>query len=121
MVEARIQIDFNARDVMARSRTGCDAAQFDVANQVLIDSNFYCKRDTGMLIESAIINSLPEQGIVQWVTPYAAMQYSNPATRTEINPNAAPEWFDVAKRNHCRQWIDVYRASYAQAFGGGSP
>lgn len=118
---ANIRIEFNPRDVMMRSQAACNEARFDTANQVLTDSNFYCKRNTGMLIESAISNSLPEQGVVQWVTPYAAAQYTNPATRTEINPNASPEWFDAAKRNHCRQWLDVYRASYSQAFGGGSP
>lgn len=114
-----INIQFNPRDVMMRSRAACDEARFDTANQVLEDSNFYCKRDTGMLIESAIINSLPEQGIVQWVTPYAAAQYTNPNARRDINPNASPEWFAEAKRNHGRQWLDVYRNSYAHALGGG--
>lgn len=118
---ANIEIHFDPRDVMMRSQAACDQARFDTANQVLADSNFYCKRDTGTLIDSALINSLPEQGIVQWVTPYAAAQYTNPATRTEINPNASPEWFDEAKRHHGREWTEVYRNSYNQHFGGGSP
>ena len=118
---ANIEIHFDPRNVMMRSQAACDEARADTANQVLADSNFYCKRDTGTLIDSALINSLPEQGVVQWVTPYAAAQYTNPATRTEINPNASPEWFNVAKQNHGRQWFDVYRISYNQHFGGGSP
>ena len=118
---ANIEIHFDPRDVMMRSQAACDRARFDTANQVLADSNFYCKRDTGTLIDSALINSLPEQGVVQWVIPYAAKQYEYPYANQQINPNASAKWFEVAQQNHGRQWFDVYRNSYNQNFGGGSP
>ena len=112
-----INISFDPGDVMMRSGAACDEARFDLANQVLKDSNYYCKRDTGMLIESALINSLPEQGIVQWVTPYASYQYEYPGANTDQNPHARSEWFDAAKEFHLDQWLDVYRDSYNQAMG----
>lgn len=117
---ADIRIDFNVDDVMMRSGAACDEARFDLANQVLKDSNFYCKRDSGTMIESALTDSLPEQGIVQWVTPYASYQYEYPYASTSQNPHARSEWFDAAKSFHLNEWIDVYRESYNQAMGGGS-
>lgn len=116
-----INMQFNPRDVMMRSQAACDEARFDTANQVLADSNFYCKRASGDLIDSAIDNSLPEQGIVQWVMPYASYQYDYPYANTVKNPHAMPKWYQVAKAYRQDKWLDTYRNTYFREFGGGSP
>lgn len=112
-----INISFDPGDVIMRSGAACDEARFDLTNQVLKDSNYYCKRDSGTMIKSALTNSLPEQGIVQWVTPYASYQYDYPYAYTGENPHALPKWFNVAKAYHLSEWIDTYTDSYNQAMG----
>lgn len=116
-----INMQFNPRDVMMRSEAACDRARFDTAVQVLKDSNFYCKERSGTLKKSALINSIPEQGLIQWVTPYASYQYDYPFAYTVKNPHAMPKWFNVAQAYRQNNWFATYRNSYNRVFGGGSP
>ena len=82
-------------------------ANFEMGVQVLIDSNYYCKWDTKTMINSSLINSSDDLTTIQWVTPYAEKQYYLLAARKDMNPNATWKWFETAKSNHLRQWIDT--------------
>lgn len=105
---AEFTVNFNPNAVMARIEGAEEAALFVTSEQVLVDSNFYCKQDVGTLMESAITNSAPEQGIIQWTTPYAQKQYYLSSASTDKNPNASMMWFEKAKDIHGKEWTEIY-------------
>lgn len=89
-----------------------DLAVFAMSEQVLKDSNFYCKRDQDGLIDSSITNSDTANGIIKWDTPYAQRQYFLEAAHTDKNPNAQYMWFDKAKDVHLDEWNKVYENAF---------
>lgn len=116
MVDVSIEIDPNS--IMAQIRPNKGLASAALTEQVLKDSNYYCKEREHTLINSAVMHSDPDEGIVQWVTPYARYQYYYPPTRHEVNPNATMEWFETAKAAHLDEWVRLYANLYT---GGGTP
>lgn len=81
---------------------------FAASEQALKDCNYLCKQDTSTLINSSLIHSEPEKGILRWVTPYAEFQYTYPGTRLDKNPNACPEWAKRAAENNRDLWLRVF-------------
>lgn len=116
MVDVSIEIDPNS--IMAQIRPNKGLASAALTEQVLKDSNYYCKEREHTLINSGISHSDPDEGVVQWVTPYARYQYYYPPTRHEVNPNATMEWFETAKAAHLNEWVRLYANLYT---GGGTP
>lgn len=84
------------------------------SEQALKDCNFYCKQDTGALIQSSLIHSDIDGGVLKWVTPYAVPQYTFPPARTDKNPNASPEWCAVAEANHKDEWNRVFANAHKE-------
>ena len=129
---AEFTVNFNPNAVMARIDGAEETALFVTSEQVLVDSNYYCPQDVGTLMDSAITNSAPERGIVQWVTPYAQYLYygklmvapngsawaksgeTKSVTGTPLNfstdknPNASMMWFEKAKDIHVKEWTEIY-------------
>lgn len=111
-----------------------------MGEQVLMDSNYYCKLDQGMLVASSLVGttvsfsdcnlptptdmSLPncegsdlESGVITWDTPYAQRQYyfENAHAYKDKNPNAQNMWFHKAKDIHGEQWLTVYKNAFNKA------
>ena len=84
------------------------------SEQALKDCNFYCKQDYGALIESSHIHSDIDGGVLKWVTPYAEFQYKFPSARKDKNPNASPEWCNVAETNHKDEWDRVFANTHRE-------
>jgi len=76
--------------------------------QALKDCNYYCKQDTSVLINSSIIHSDFEKGIIKWQTPYAKKQYYLKRTLTEKNPQARWMWAHYAKSVHKKEWFKMF-------------
>lgn len=76
-----------------------------LTEEIMNDCNQYAKEDTGALIASSLIHSIPAEGKVIWQTPYARRQYWEIQTAyTDVNPGATWKWAEVAKQNHKEQW-----------------
>lgn len=105
-------VNFSPRDIMQRFDRNLERALFNTAEQIIKDSNFYCKEDTGTLKDSALSNSRPEDGVIMWATPYAARQYGYPGAHTDKNPNARAKWFEAAADTRMQDWITVFDRSY---------
>ena len=108
-------------DVDIRSSvTGADVGQATrkaiamTSEQALKDCNYYCKQDTGALIQSSLIHSDIDGGVLKWVTPYAVPQYTFPSARRDKNPHASPEWCAVAEANHKDQWERVFANTHRE-------
>jgi len=67
-----------------------------IANELLKDSNYYAREDTGELIRSSIRASKLEEGELVWDTPYAKMMYYVGSPSKDTNPNASLLWAQKA-------------------------
>ena len=110
----RVEVDIRS------SVTGADVSQATrkaiamTSEQALKDCNYYCKQDTGALIQSSLIHSDIDGGVRKWVTPYAVPQYTFPSARRDKNPHASPEWCAVAEANHKDQWERVFANTHRE-------
>ena len=100
-----VTININRAAVEAKVKSAWDKGLAILSEEVLNDCNQYCKEDTGVLIQSSLIHSIPKQGKLVWQTPYAKRQYWEIRTaHTDKNPNASWRWCEVAKAKHKYQW-----------------
>jgi len=112
----KVQVDFNAEGARRRIEGNLNRVQAALDGQVLKDSNYFCPQDQDLLIDSSIIASEPlGQGILIWDTAYAKKQYYElPNKSKDKNPNARMKWFEVAKAQNLKKWIDISNAQYNQ-------
>lgn len=84
-------------------------AQQWLDNEVLKDCEPYIPMRTGMLIKSGILGSVPGQGFVAWIAPYARYQYYMKREPGSIHGALrGPQWFTRAKAVYLRKWIKGY-------------
>lgn len=75
------------------------------ANEILADCNEYCKYDKGALIQSSLIHSRMNDGLLVWQTPYARRQYWEIKTAyKDMNPKATWRWCEVAHAKNRDKW-----------------
>ena len=72
--------------------------------QVLKDSNYFCRQDQKGLINSSIVSSRPADGVLIWNTPYARAVYYTGEPSTDKNPNASLMWFHKAQAEFGKDW-----------------
>lgn len=71
----KVGIHFNTKQLHAKSAVLKQQAQEFVGNELLRKCDPYVPFDTGMLRDSGISHSKPEEGYLLWKTPYAAVQW----------------------------------------------
>lgn len=111
----RVEFDIRSSVTRADVERATQSAIAATSQQALKDCNFYCKQDTGALIQSSLIHSDIDGGVLKWVTPYAEFQYTFPPARKDKNPNASPEWCNVAETNHKDEWDRVFANAHREA------
>lgn len=111
----RFEIDIRSHITREDVERATQRAIAMTSEQALKDCNFYCKQDTGALIDSTNIHSDIDGGVLKWVMPYAEFQYTFPPTRKDKNPNASPEWCGVAETNHKDEWDRVFANTHREA------
>ncbi|NIK12871.1 minor capsid protein [Alkalibacillus almallahensis] len=112
----KVSIDLkNTKEKLPKS---LGKAQVVLDNQVLKDSNNYVPMDTKNLRDSGIRETDLGTGQVNWETPYAKKLYYNPQYdfSKDDNPNAQGLWYEAAKANHKKDWIDVAQKAFRSLF-----
>lgn len=100
-----VKISISKREVADKAKSAFDKGLPLLSEEILNDCNQYCKEDTGTLIASSLIHSVPSQGLLIWQTPYAKRQYWEIETaHKDVNPRASWKWCEVAKRAHLSRW-----------------
>ena len=100
-----VKINISKSAVTAKVTGAFQSALPQLSEEILSDCNQYCKEDTGTLIASSLVHSMPQEGKLIWQTPYARRQYW--AIRTAfktVNPNATWRWCEYAKQRHKDRW-----------------
>lgn len=78
-----------------------------LSEQVLKDSNYYCRQDQGTLISSSHTASDFQKGIVAWDTPYAKKVYYTGVPSKDVNHNAELQWVEKARAAHREDWRGI--------------
>lgn len=113
-----VAFKFDVPQIMGNIEAANQEALVAMGQQIIADSNYYCKMARGTLIASSL-NSDLESGVISWDTPYAGRQYYLENAHTDKNPNAQMMWFHKAKDVHCDQWIKEYKNAFNKAMKGG--
>lgn len=100
-----VRVDISASKVQVKIDRAWKEALSPLSEEILADCNEYCKEDTGALIQSSLIHSIPWKGWLIWQTPYARRQYWGIVTaHKDRNPNATWKWAEVAKFHFLERW-----------------
>ena len=88
--------------------------------RVLKDSNYYIPADIWNLRDSSLMHSDIGGGKLVWQTPYARRLYYNPQYNfsTDKNPKASGLWFEEAKAQNKKHWLDIAKKVYKSVFDG---
>lgn len=71
----KVKMNFNTKQLKSKSDTLKKRAVTFVGNELLRKCDPYVPFDTGMLRDSGVSHSKPEDGYLMWETPYAAIQW----------------------------------------------
>ena len=93
---ANVEVTLDKNEIILRVKKMQGKATEIISNELLKDSNYFAREDTGELIRSSIRASRLEEGELIWDTPYAKRMYyvGNPSKDT--NPNASLMWAQKA-------------------------
>lgn len=110
--EFKVKSTLDSRRITERFKAKINTAQEKLDAQIIKDSNYYCPLKTGTLQKSAIINTKIGSGLIVWKTPYARSQYyGNFDHSKQANPNATAKWFESAKAQKLKQWLELFKRS----------
>lgn len=78
-----------------------------LTDQVVKDSNYYCRQDQGTLIASSQTASDFSKGIAAWDTPYAKRVFYTGEPSKAVNQNAELMWVEKARSEHKGDWQEI--------------
>lgn len=84
-----------------------------LSEQVLKDSNFYARMDTGAMIDSSQTASDFDAGKLVWDTPYARKVYYTGSPSKDRNPNASLMWAHKAKDAKNKDWQKLAQKEFS--------
>lgn len=87
-----MKFEANNAAIKARINAARDIGMAALGEQALKDANFFCKEDSGVLIDSSRIEKSGDGISLAWDTPYAKRQYYTGQPSPDKNPNASMMW-----------------------------
>ena len=120
MINFDVKIDIDKGKLKSKEEQAAKLSQFQLDEAVLKDSNDYIPADTWNLRDSSFLHSKIGKGEVAWQTKYARRLYYNPQYNfsKDKNPKAQGLWFEAAKAQNKKHWIDIAKKVYKEVFDG---
>jgi hypothetical protein len=120
MIRMKTRVNINTSKLKSKQNSAKKAAQMQLDQDVLKDSNFFIPKQEGYLERSSLLHSRIGEGHLEWNTPYARRLYYNPQYNfsKDVNPNAQGLWFEAAKALHKEEWVRKVKEEYAKHFNG---
>jgi len=117
MITFNTRVNLNTAKLQQKAEVATYAAQMQLDQDVMKDSNYYIPKDTGNLEQSSVRASLIGEGTLYWDTPYAKKLYYNARNLSkDKNPNASNLWFEKAKASKKAGWLKAMKTQYKQHF-----
>ncbi len=107
-----VKITTNKSLIKKRISDGLNTMIAPLTQQVIKDSNYFCRQDQGTLIASSLTASEPEKGLAVWDTPYAKKAYYTGTPSHDVNANAELMWCEKAKDEFGANWDSVAQANF---------
>jgi hypothetical protein len=98
-----------------------ELAMYATRQEVLEDCRFFCRRDTGRLIESGnaeMAGDNKAEIVITFNTPYAARVYFTGVPSHDKNPHASLKWCQQAEMNYGDKWKRHIEKRLSKALGG---
>jgi Minor capsid protein len=120
MIKLKTKIEFDDSKLKTKQEQSKQAAQMQLDQDVLKDSNYFIPKETGELERSSLRHSRIGQGHIEWKAPQARRLYYNPQYNfsKDVNPNAQGLWFEAAKALKRPNWMQNIGNKYAKYFNG---
>lgn len=120
MISFKNKVNIDEKKLKGKQKSAKRAAQMQLDQDVLKDSNFFIPKETGELERSGLRHSRIGKGRIIWKTPYARRLYYNPQYKfsKDNNPNAQGLWFEAAKKLHKPDWLKKISEKYVRFFNG---
>lgn len=120
MIRFNVKVDLDKGKLKSKTDRAKKAAQAQLDQDVLKDSNYFIPKQDGYLERSGILHSRIGEGHIEWRTPYARRLYYNPQYNfsKDVNPNARGLWFEAAKARNKERWTQRARRAYGKYFDG---
>lgn len=101
---ATVTITHNKAQIERRIKAGAANAIAVTTEQIVKDSNYYCREDQGTLIASSQTASDYRSGRAVWDTPYARRVFYTGTPSKDKNANASLMWVEKARASRGKQW-----------------
>lgn len=120
MIDFDVHVHIDDQKLRNKRDNSHDAAQAQLDQDVLKDSNYFIPFDTGHLRDSSLIHTRIGSGKIVWKTKYAKYQYYGVDFNFshDVNPNASSLWFERAKSLHKKDWLKDMKLKYRRYFNG---
>lgn len=120
MIKFKVDIDLDIGKLNSKKTLAKKAAQMQLDQDVLKDSNYFIPVADHNLEGSGVRASKIGKGEVAWDTAYARRLYYNPQYNfsKDKNPNARGLWFEAAKAQYLNNWLKNIDNYYGLFFDG---
>lgn len=120
MIKFDVKTHLDTQKLKAKTTSARDAAQMQLDQDVLKDSNYFIPFDTGHLRDSSLIHTRIGSGKIVWGAKYARYQYYGVDFNFshDVNPNSSSLWFERAKALHKKDWLRDMKLKYRKYFNG---
>ncbi|MBM7585847.1 hypothetical protein JOC86_002389 [Bacillus pakistanensis] len=120
MIKFNVKVNLDEAKLKTKREQSKQAAQMQLDQDVLKDSNFFIPKETGELERSSFRHSRIGLGLLVWKLPQARRLYYNPQYNfsKDANPHAQGLWFEAAKALKRPEWMKEIGRKYAKYFDG---
>lgn len=109
-----VTVTHNRAQIERRIKAGAANAIAATTEQVVKDSNKFCREDQGTLIASSQTASDYKAGKAVWDTPYARRVFYTGTPSKDKNPNASLMWVEKARSANKAQWEKIANAAFKE-------
>ena len=102
-----LKVTHDKAAITRKVQAAADKSVRVVTEQVVKDSNYYCRQDQGTLIASSQTASDYAKGLAVWDTPYAKRVYYTGVPSKDVNQNASLQWCEKARSAHQNDWREM--------------
>lgn len=112
-----IKIKRNAAAIQAKIAAGEKKMVPAVTEAVIQYGNIFVREDQGVLKNSALISSRPQEGKAVWDTPYAKKVYYTGTPVTDVNPDASLMWVEKGVNTYKKELDQIAQKNFAEGMG----
>ena len=113
-----VKIKRNMPQIVAKIEAGCQAMIIAVTESVIEYGNKFVREDQGVLKNSALIHSKPQEGKAVWDTPYAKRMYYTGTPSKDVNPDASLMWAEKGAKTYKKELDQVAQNTFNKGIGG---